>query len=153
MRRRCAADRPARAPRIPGARRMWIRHNICVLFRLYAADVVARAARIGRLFHCVLRCEKARDDVIPHRTIHSPTMSSSMCVIETSSAGREYKVRDMAQADFGYVRRSSRRVAWRRGRTDGDSKAREARGRGGGIARAIARVEAVCRARSRARWM
>ena len=31
------------------------------------------------------------------------TMSSSMCVVETSSAGREYKVRDMAQADFGYV--------------------------------------------------
>lgn len=31
-------------------------------------------------------------------------MSSSMCVVETSSAGREYKVRDMAQADFGCVR-------------------------------------------------
>ena len=30
-------------------------------------------------------------------------MSSSMCVVKTSSAGREYKVRDMAQADFGYV--------------------------------------------------
>jgi len=27
-----------------------------------------------------------------------------MCVIETSSAGREYKVRDMAQADFGCAR-------------------------------------------------
>ena len=27
-----------------------------------------------------------------------------MCVVETSSAGREYKVRDMAQADFGCVR-------------------------------------------------
>ena len=26
-----------------------------------------------------------------------------MCVVETSSAGREYKVRDMAQADFGCV--------------------------------------------------
>jgi hypothetical protein len=28
-----------------------------------------------------------------------------MCVVETSTAGREYKVRDMAQADFGYARR------------------------------------------------
>jgi len=32
-------------------------------------------------------------------------MSSAMCVIETTTAGREYKVRDMAQADFGCVRR------------------------------------------------
>jgi len=29
-----------------------------------------------------------------------------MCVVETSTAGREYKVRDMAQADFGCVRRA-----------------------------------------------
>jgi len=42
----------------------------------------------------------------PHIYIHfdSSTMSSSMCVVETSTAGREYKVRDMAQADFGCVR-------------------------------------------------
>ena len=31
-----------------------------------------------------------------------------MCVVETSTAGREYKVRDMAQADFGYARRRRR---------------------------------------------
>jgi hypothetical protein len=31
-----------------------------------------------------------------------------MCVIETSTAGREYKVRDMAQADFGCVARATR---------------------------------------------
>jgi hypothetical protein len=27
--------------------------------------------------------------------------TSAMCVIETSTAGRDYKVKDMAQADFG----------------------------------------------------
>ena len=36
-----------------------------------------------------------------------------MCVIETTTAGREYKVRDMAQADFGCV-----------SRVDGDSRSR-----------------------------
>jgi hypothetical protein len=60
--------------------------------------------------------ERAPPGLRRHFTAHaSVAMSSSMCVVETSSAGREYKVRDMAQADFGCV---IQRFAfgWRRAR-------------------------------------
>ena len=92
-----------------------------------------------------------RRHTAPHKS-HSPTMSSSMCVIETSSAGREYKVRDMAQADFGYVRRSSRRVA-SRGVVEGKMVIRRLGKRAGEAAgsRARSRAWRRCVGRVRAR--
>jgi hypothetical protein len=66
-----------------------------------------------------------------------------MCVIETSTAGREYKVRDMAQADFGCARLD----ATRRDATRCDAMRRAGLLRDGGCGRS--RAETARDARKR----